>query len=1215
MRLICQRKTPKERVVFFNVSDDNKIPYKDKNLYQTQKFTTNYISTTKYNIIDFLPKVLILELSKISNIYFICIMALNMVPAIQIYPIISTLSPILFIFTLAIVKEAIENLLAYSRDKKENNKLCNILTIDGEIVTKMFKNVRVGDIVVLDEDEFVPADCLLLSCSEPSGTVYLETSSLDGEKAPKAKKVVKELFAGTSYVNEIWNLSEQLSFEVKCEIPSANLFKFKDSIVRIHDSVGSENLVSLSIDNFLFKGSTIKFSKSTLAYVLYTGKETKIQLNLEKRHPKISYLERLINRRVIVLLIIQFILALAAIVYRAIKFTKEYELNILGEYQTNYTFTFFQFFILLSNLIPISLFIYLEMLRFVQGLFVMWSDELRSDPEKKKDKKDNNNKGINCKVNSFTLNDELGRVQYILSDKTGTLTQNKLQMVGLFVNDKLWGMKESEQEDDENPRVLFERLEFSNEEKKYTFWDPDLYTNSRTKEEILLQNEITIEEDDHKYKISSEKDLYQEFFKALSLCHDCMILRKGINKNKAQSVYSRRSSMQSKRHVGEDRITSIHEFIEAFKYTGSSPDEIAILKGIRSMKYEFTGDFNGFRNIKIGKKNTEKYKIMLNFGFTSKRKCSSIIFQKDNGYVMYIKGADSKLSSIAVNHAQIEDSLIMNEKLSNAGYRILYYGMRHFSEKEYKAIEQHYHKIINKEISEDLDKFLSKKVEINVIYIGFIVLQDKLQNKVPETIHLLRNAGIKIWMITGDKLETAKSIAKSTNLTSVGDNVFEISKHEKRNEGLIAKKFDEAIDLYKKDCTTYYAFVIDMEQFNFEYLENHPAWLDVLLQAKTVVFSRTSPKLKGRICRLVKEKSSCVLAIGDGENDVNMINKAHVGIGIYGKEGTQATKVADFAIGEFKILWKLTIFSGRLNYLRTSNFVLIYLLKNFLFIFPQFIYGFLSAFSGFSIFDGWYISMFNSLLTTVPLFYIGITDVDIHYLNYKSRNKKYYEKDCISEVYTDRIKEKKGRPNLIQRRPIKDNYWVLYHESQLNFYFSLNKFIRIIGYALFISTVMMILAFQAFNLQNVNGKTIGYSELSICIYVFWIFALNISFVIRSYSFDIITILLIIFTSIIPLIIFMFIYDKTPNQLLYRVLDNTLTNVNFYFCLILMLCLYIIFELYYKSIFDAFEVPLYEQLEQNVNDEEELLFIKHSVKMYLDEVGFEKRKKSLRKAFL
>ena len=217
--------------------------------------------------------------------------------------------------------------------------------------------------------------------------------------------------------------------------------------------------------------------------------------------------------------------------------------------------------------------------------------------------------------------------------------------------------------------------------------------------------------------------------------------------------------------------------------------------------------------------------------------------------------------------------------------------------------------------------------------------------------------------------------------------------------------------------------------------------------------------------------------------------------------------------------------------MRTSNFTLLYFLKNLMFILPQMIFGLFAAGSGQTIFDGWYLTLFNTLLTVFPHFYLGVFDVDIHYISVKSKThkKKYlklHPEEGILQTESPCLKEKTNRRNIFVRKIIKQNYWVLYHESQCNNYFSEYKFWICVIYSAAVSTLVMIISYVSFDFHTEHGKLIGYSEFSLALYIFWIISINFSFIMRAYSHDVFIILLIIFTSILPMIIF---YDDDADN--------------------------------------------------------------------------------------
>lgn len=123
--------------------------------------------------------------------------------------------------------------------------------------------------------------------------------------------------------------------------------------------------------------------------------------------------------------------------------------------------------------------------------------------------------------------------------------------------------------------------------------------------------------------------------------------------------------------------------------------------------------------------------------------------------------------------------------------------------------------------------------------------------------------------------------------------------------------------------------------------------------------------------------NSRTLAIGDGGNDVSMIMEAHIGVGIYGEEGMRAVQSSDYAIGEFRFLHSLLFFHGRTNYLRNAECILYFFYKNFVFTILQFFFGFYCNFTGQTIIDDWYITLFNLLFTSLPLGARALLDQDV----------------------------------------------------------------------------------------------------------------------------------------------------------------------------------------------------------------------------------------------
>ena len=145
-----------------------------------------------------------------------------------------------------------------------------------------------------------------------------------------------------------------------------------------------------------------------------------------------------------------------------------------------------------------------------------------------------------------------------------------------------------------------------------------------------------------------------------------------------------------------------------------------------------------------------------------------------------------------------------------------------------------------------------------------------------------------------------------------------------------------------------------------------------------VIACRVSPKQKGDIVDMIRQRfpTKMTLAVGDGANDVAMILKAHVGVGIAGREGMQAARSSDYSIGKFKFLRPLLFFHGRESYRRISFIVCYSFYKNVLYVIVQFWFGFYSVFSGQTLYESWIYQLYNLSFTGAACFYWGVFDFE-----------------------------------------------------------------------------------------------------------------------------------------------------------------------------------------------------------------------------------------------
>ena len=429
--------------------------------------------------------------------------------------------------------------------------------------------------------------------------------------------------------------------------------------------------------------------------------------------------------------------------------------------------------------------------------------------------------------------------------------------------------------------------------------------------------------------------------------------------------------------------------MKAAKAQGWSYEE----SGNPNLKKVKVGDFGG-ESI-----NFEKLQII---EFSSDRKRETVIVKNPEGkIILYCKGADSIIEqrlSKNSNSQILSQSKYYVDKFSAQGLRTLFVAMKVISNKEYSTFA--------KELNEALMSLSNKdekvneaceKIEKNLYLIGTTIVEDKLQDKVPETIRDLRLAEIKIWMLTGDKMNTAYNIGLSCNLISKDMKTFNICGIEPKVDSLtleIINKLerDEVIYNFAKEFNKFKGEFDSMEKPKFGILVDEKAlltinqdteiqkiFLDIAKDAVAVICCRVSPLQKSQVVKMMKNyyPNAKTLAIGDGGNDVSMIMEAHIGVGIYGEEGMRAVQSSDYAIGEFRILHSLLLFHGRTNYIRNAECVLYFFYKNFVFTILQFFFGFYCNFTGQTIIDDWFITLFNLLFTSLPLGVRALLDHDV----------------------------------------------------------------------------------------------------------------------------------------------------------------------------------------------------------------------------------------------
>uniref|UniRef100_A0A672TC01 Phospholipid-transporting ATPase n=1 Tax=Sinocyclocheilus grahami TaxID=75366 RepID=A0A672TC01_SINGR len=813
---------------------------------QFTKFCSNRVSTAKYNVLTFLPRFLYSQFRRAANSFFLFIALLQQIPDVSPTGRWTTLVPLLFILVVAAVKEFIEDLV---------RAFNYILLRNGAWEIVHWEKVSVGEVVRAANGDHLPADLIILSSSEPQGMCYIETSNLDGETNLKIRQGLQI----TTDIKDIDSLM-RLSGRMECESPNRHLYEFVGNI-----RLDGHSTVPLGPDQILLRGAQLRNTQWVHGIVVYTGHDTKLMQNSTSPPLKLSNVERITNFQILLLfgclLAISLVCSIGQTIWKYQYGNDAWYMDLNYGGAANFGLNFLTFIILFNNLIPISLLVTLEVIKFVQAFFINWDTDMLYEVT-----------NTPAMARTSNLNEELGQVKYIFSDKTGTLTCNVMQFKKCSVSHG-----------------------FHNHPK-----------------EVKLKAPI------HKKSVSH----------GTTMC----FCKKNIHiQNPLRSDARRNAGERSKQNNGHLLEVQNEDLV-------------------RRMSEDFD------------------------------------ISQEETSFPLLL--------------------------LTNIGFH------------------ETFHK--------------------NLQLLGATAIEDKLQDKVPETIETLMKADIKIWILTGDKQETAinighscKLLTKNMGLLVINEDTLDatretLSHHCSMLGDALHKENDFALIIDGK--TLKYALTFGARQY----------FLDLALSCKAVICCRVSPLQKSEVVEMVKKQVKVItLAIGDGANDVGMIQTAHVGVGISGNEGLQAANSSDYSIAQFKYLKNLLLVHGAWNYNRVAKCILYCFYKNIVLYIIEIWFAFVNGFSGQILFERWCIGLYNVIFTALPPLTLGI-----------------FERSCRKE-------------NMLK-------YPELYKTSQNAMGFNTKVFWAHCLNGLFHSVILFWFPLKAFQHDTVfgNGKTPDYLLLGNMVYTF-----------------------------------------------------------------------------------------------------------------------------------
>ncbi|EGE85504.1 phospholipid-translocating ATPase [Blastomyces dermatitidis ATCC 18188] len=974
---------------------------------QQTRYPPNVVSNAKYTPLSFLPRTLYNEFSFFFNIYFLLVALSQIIPILRIGYMSSYIAPLAFVVSISLGKEALDDIARRRRDAEANAEEYTVIsftpsssrkpvvrnrraTSDSgshlhgtEIfeITKKARDLRVGDILKLRKDQRLPADVVILKSALPevaaaqntslpgelidrnnntaaestddchvtpradesadgidgSSDTFIRTDQLDGETdwklrlpspltqnlplsdlqririiAGEPEKNVHNFVGTIELTPPSPNSPNSYDPHINKTDPAARSPTRPSSSDDHHQSLSEPQSAPLTIDNTAWASTVLASNTTTIAAIIYTGAQTRSAMSTSPSRSKVGLLEYEINSLTKILCILTLSLSIILVALQGFEPSNDKPWYI----------AIMIYLILFSTIIPMSLRVNLDMAKSVYGRFI---------------ERDTGIPGT--VVRTSTIPEDLGRIEYLLSDKTGTLTQNEMELKKIHVGTVSYA-NEAMDEVASYLRQGFSTATSSHEPHSSLVTpttingaQTGLASTTRTRREIGSR--------------------VRDIILALALCHNVTPTADEQN--------------------GEKMTT----------YQASSPDEIAIVKYTQEVGLQLV--HRDRQKIVLKSVDTGnivvRVRILDIFPFTSESKRMGIIVQfkkgsdldksaaQDEEIWFYQKGADTVMSSIVATNDWLDEE---TANMAREGLRTLVIGRKRLSQAQYQDFSTSYKQASLSLHNRDtgMAKVCQEYLEQNLELLGVTGVEDKLQKDVKPSLELLRNAGVKIWMLTGDKVETARCVAVSAKLVARGQYIHTVTKLKDKGSA------QDTLDFLRNKTDS--CLLIDGESLTLMLAKFRTPFISVAVLLPAVIACRCSPTQKAEIASLIREHTKKrICCIGDGGNDVSMIQAADVGIGIVGKEGRQASLAADFSITQFHHLTKLLVWHGRNSYKRSAKLAQFIMHRGLIISACQTMYSIAGRFDPKGLFINWLLVGYATVYTNAPVFSLVLDrDVD-----------------------------------------------------------------------------------------------------------------------------------------------------------------------------------------------------------------------------------------------
>ncbi|QDS76660.1 hypothetical protein FKW77_000059 [Venturia effusa] len=947
---------------------------------QSTRFPLNAISNAKYTPWSFVPRTLYNEFKFFLNMYFLLVALSQVIPQLRIGYLSTYIAPLAFVLMITLGKEAMDDIARRRRDAEANSEPYTVLKyvdpstedkglrsgrkkkarhsalVNGDVsqgmakvavqeIAKSSRDLKVGDVLKLGKNQRVPADVVILQAvphdqpspqpiayesdhnlledlvdadpqdmpdplsqpsaadSELAGEAFIRTDQLDGETDWKLRLPLP--LSQTLGTDQFLNLKVTAGKPDKRVNDFVGTLELSTNETVEEGDVPASKVSPLNIDNTAWANTVLASSSTVYAVVVYTGSQTRQALSTSASRSKTGLLELEINSLTKILCVLTLSLSVILVLIGRLE----------GQQNRQWYISVMRFLILFSTVVPISLRVNLDMGKTVYAWFIEHDEGIPGTV-----------------VRTSTIPEDLGRIEYLLSDKTGTLTQNEMELKKIHVGTVSYANE-----------AMDEVISYVNQafavDDGGTLITPSSVFNMPATSATRMRREIGFR--------------VRDLVLALALCHNVT------------------------------PTTEEQDCETIINYQASSPDEIAIVRWTEDVGLRLLHRDRGTMVLQSTKTKNAVVKVhILNvFPFTSDSKRMGIIVQfisevdsvasvSDASELwFYQKGADTVMNSIVAANDWLDEE---TANMAREGLRTLVVGRKKITPQQYGEFSQQYSQASMSLQGRDLamGDVVKKHLERDIELLGVTGVEDKLQHDVKPSLELLRNAGVKIWMLTGDKVETARCVAISSKLVARGQYIHTIVKLKRKDLAVESLNFLRG----KPDA----CLLIDGESLATMLAHHRDAFIAVAVTLPTVVACRCSPTQKADIATLIRTYTrKRICCIGDGGNDVSMIQAADVGVGIVGKEGRQASLAADFSIGQFSYITKLLVWHGRNSYKRSAKLAQFVIHRGLIISICQTMFSIASQFEPNALYRDWLLVGYATIYTLAPVFSLVLdTDVD-----------------------------------------------------------------------------------------------------------------------------------------------------------------------------------------------------------------------------------------------